>query len=64
MPGKWGGARRARPPLDPPMQFVTNLKLSFFTSIKVQSYFCCSQKSLVFLLLLTLMVLLLKMIMY
>ena len=19
MPGKWGGARRARPPLDPPM---------------------------------------------
>ena len=20
MPGKWGGARRARPPLDPPMQ--------------------------------------------
>ena len=23
MPGKWGGARRARPPLDPPMYMVT-----------------------------------------
>ena len=22
MPGKWGGARRARPPLDPPMLSV------------------------------------------
>ena len=22
MPGKWGGARRARPPLDPPMRLV------------------------------------------
>ena len=22
MPGKWGGARRARPPLDPPMNVV------------------------------------------
>ena len=27
MPGKWGGARRARPPLDPPMVYYgTNFK--------------------------------------
>ena len=33
MPGKWGGARRARPPLDPPMvaQVMVNLHV-FFSS--------------------------------
>ena len=25
MPGKWGGARRARPPLDPPMLSTVHL---------------------------------------
>ena len=24
MPGKWGGARRARPPLDPPMMSLVD----------------------------------------
>ena len=28
MPGKWGGARRARPPLDPPMQLESNASYS------------------------------------
>ena len=25
MPGKWGGARRARPPLDPPMSIAAGV---------------------------------------
>ena len=53
MPGKWGGARRARPPLDPPMQFsqmftkaknIESEKFILITEVnlgkKILIYFC------------------------
>ena len=32
MPGKWGGARRARPPLDPPMKVKNKLLNNYVKS--------------------------------